>query len=344
MWFLLARLACMAISIGLWHRLSNSLPWACLNLFPLREVAKPGCVLGSLSLCKRCLCQGLVVHLWLRGLTWRVGLTLVQVGRSLLVVVSLSVLQFFRLVFFPITSNRFLLIWFRVTIFSLDHALPCSVTLGSSVWRWLAAHQPIIQKEVDELFSKGAIEPSLGIAGFYSSVFVVPKHTGGLWPILNLKWVNHYMHILKCLLSDMCGPLFSMVIMLSSLIYRMLIYIFLLLSITVIFYDLFVTTCFISGSFTFGLAIAHKVFTALTKPIMFFCHHKGLLSIRITSWSWFALSGQARGLICFCFPYWFALDCILVFPSLTFTSLASFVSWGYVVMLSICQYLYVLIN
>ena len=43
-----------------------------------------------------------------------------------------------------------------------------------------AAHYPIIQKEVDELLAKGVIEPSSGGNGFYSSVFVVPKHTGGL--------------------------------------------------------------------------------------------------------------------------------------------------------------------
>ena len=42
-----------------------------------------------------------------------------------------------------------------------------------------AAHQPIIQKEVDELLSKGAIEPCSGDAGFYFSVFVVPKYW---WP------------------------------------------------------------------------------------------------------------------------------------------------------------------
>ena len=46
----------------------------CLSLFPLREVAKPGQRLGSISLCKRGLCEGLVVPLWLRGLTWQVGL------------------------------------------------------------------------------------------------------------------------------------------------------------------------------------------------------------------------------------------------------------------------------
>ena len=47
-------------------------------------------------------------------------------------------------------------------------------------------HHPIIQKEVNELLAKEAIEPSSGGAGFYSSVSVVPKHTAGLWPILNL--------------------------------------------------------------------------------------------------------------------------------------------------------------
>ena len=58
-----------------------------------------------------------------------------------------------------------------------------------------AAHHPIIQKEVDELLPKEVIEPSSGGAGFYSSVFVVPKDTGGLWPILNPKWFNPYLHI-----------------------------------------------------------------------------------------------------------------------------------------------------
>ena len=58
-----------------------------------------------------------------------------------------------------------------------------------------AAHHPIIQKEVDELLSKRVIDPSSGGAGFYSSMFMVPKYTGGLQPILNLKHFNHYMHI-----------------------------------------------------------------------------------------------------------------------------------------------------
>ena len=56
------------------------------------------------------------------------------------------------------------------------------------------ADHPIIH-EVDELFSKGAIEPYSGGAGFYSSMFAVPKHTDGLQPILKLKPFNHYLHI-----------------------------------------------------------------------------------------------------------------------------------------------------
>ena len=66
--------------------------WACLGLFSLTEVAKPGHRIGSISLCKRGLCQSLVVPLWLRDLTWRVGLRLIQMARSLLVVISLPVL------------------------------------------------------------------------------------------------------------------------------------------------------------------------------------------------------------------------------------------------------------
>ena len=58
--------------------------------------------------------------------------------------------------------------------------------------RAAAAHHPIIQMEVDELLAKGATEPFSGGAGFYHSVFVVPKHTGGHWPIPNLKQFNCY--------------------------------------------------------------------------------------------------------------------------------------------------------
>ena len=57
-----------------------------------------------------------------------------------------------------------------------------------------AAHYPIIQQKVDELLAKGAIESPSGGAGFYSNVYVVPKHTDGLKLILNLLCFNCYMH------------------------------------------------------------------------------------------------------------------------------------------------------
>ena len=94
-----------------------------------------------------------------------------------------------------ITSNRFVLnmVWGHHLQLRSHPPLFCEF------WHFnvkaAAAHHPVIQKEVDELLAKGAIEPSSGGTGFYSSMFVVPKHTGGLRPILNLKHFNRYMHI-----------------------------------------------------------------------------------------------------------------------------------------------------
>ena len=114
-----------------------------------------------------------------------------------------------------------------------------------------AAHHPVIQKEVDELLAKGAIEPSSGGADFYSSMFVVPKCTGGLCPILNLKCFNHFMHIpsFKMPTLKTYGSLSSRVILPFPLIYRMLIYMFPLLSTIIVSYVLFGIMCLISGRF-----------------------------------------------------------------------------------------------
>ena len=94
-----------------------------------------------------------------------------------------------------ITSNRFVL----NMVWGHHLQLKSHPPLFHDFWHFnvkaAAAHHPVIQREVDELLAKGAIEPSSGGAGFYSSMFVVPKHTGGLWLILNLKHFNHYMHI-----------------------------------------------------------------------------------------------------------------------------------------------------
>ena len=75
----------------------------------------------------------------------------------------------------------------------------------------------------------------------------------------------------------MYGSLSSMVIMPFPLIYRMLIYMFLLLSIIVIS-DVFFwhNVPYQCKVLPFGLATAPRVFTSLTKPILFLCCHKGL--------------------------------------------------------------------
>ena len=65
------------------------------------------------------------------------------------------------------------------------------------------AHHPIIQKKVDDLLAKGMIEPSSIGTGFYSSMFVVPKHTGSLQPILNMKHFSCYLHILSFKMPNM---------------------------------------------------------------------------------------------------------------------------------------------
>ena len=151
------------------------------------------------------------------------------------------------------------------------------------------AHHTIIQKEVHELLAKGAMEPFLGGAGFYSSVFVVPKHTGGLLPILNLKHFNHYMHIpsFKMPTLSRYSSLSSMVIMLSPLIYRMLIHIFLLLSIIVVSYMLFGIMCLISGR-SYLLAWPQPLGFLLPSPNLFgsfaITRVSILLSIWMTPW------------------------------------------------------------
>ena len=77
-------------------RLSNSPPQACLSLFSLREVAKPGHGLGSISLCRgdlyQGLCQVLVVQSLAKRPHLRQGMRLIQVASSLVVAVSPPVL------------------------------------------------------------------------------------------------------------------------------------------------------------------------------------------------------------------------------------------------------------
>ena len=130
--------------------------------------------------------------------------------------------------------------------------------------------------------------------------------------------------LLRRQLSDMSGNLFSMVIMPSPLISSMLIYIFLLLSIIIIFYNLFSIIHHISGKcYLFGWP-QPKVFSQpslLLSCSFAITRFSVLLSVWMISCSWFMPNGQVIGLAHFCVFYWFVLDYILTFPSLIVTSL-----------------------
>ena len=79
-----------------------------------------------------------------------------------------------------ITSNRFVLNMVQGHHLQLRSHPPLFCDFWHFNVKAAAGHHPVIQKEVNELLVKGAIEPSSGGAGFYSSMFVVPKDTGGL--------------------------------------------------------------------------------------------------------------------------------------------------------------------
>ena len=131
------------------------------------------------------------------------------------------------------------LLWSRVTIFSLG------ATLLFCNFRWFSikaalAHHPNIQ-EVDKMLVKGAIEPSTGNAGFilmsllFLCIWVAYDPNSTLSSSITLGTYQ----LLRCPISDRYGNLFfNRVTMLFLLISRMLIYIFLLLSITVTCYCL----------------------------------------------------------------------------------------------------------
>ena len=142
-----------------------------------------------------------------------------------------------------------------------------------------AAHHPVIQKEADELLAKGAIEPSSGGAGFYSSMFVVPKHTGGLRPIFNMKHFNHFLHIpsfkmptLKHIWQLIQQGDFAFSIDLQDAY----------LHVPIVkhhchfLHFVWHNVPYQWKVLPFGLATAPRVFTSLTKPILFLCHCKGL--------------------------------------------------------------------
>ena len=177
-----------------------------------------------------------------------------------------------------ITSNRFVLNMVQGHHLQLRSCPPLFCASWHFNVRVAAAHHPVIQ-EVDELLAKEAIEPSSGGTCFYSSMFVVPKHTGGLRPILNLKHFNCYMHILSFKMPTLKHVWqliqhgdYAFSIDLQDAYLHVPI---------VKHHHHFLCFVWLNVPYQwkvlpFGLATAPRVFTSLIKPILFLCCHKGL--------------------------------------------------------------------
>ena len=128
------------------------------------------------------------------------------------------------------------------------------------------------------LLVKGATEPSTGVAGFYSSEFIVPKHTGGLQPILRFKEFNHYMqvstfkmHTIRQVWELIQQGSYGFSIDLKDVHLHIPI---------VKYHQCFL--CFLQHKpyewkvLPFGLPMAPRVFISTTEPILFLCNYKGL--------------------------------------------------------------------
>ena len=79
-----------------------------------------------------------------------------------------------------ITFNRFVLNMVKGHHLQLRSCPPLFHNFKWFNMKAATTHHAIIQKEVDELLVKEAVGPKSVVAGFFSIVFIVPKHTGGL--------------------------------------------------------------------------------------------------------------------------------------------------------------------
>ena len=140
----------------------------------------------------------------------------------------------------------------------------------------------------------------------------------------------------------MSDSLFSMVIILSPLVCRILIYTFLLLGIIAFFMISWNNIPHQWKSLPVGLATTPKFFTAPTKPTLFLCHHKVFhIIIYLDDILVLVCCKQVHSFLCSLLVH-FGLN--INFPKSDLASLRLFVSWGYVGILSICQYHCLLIS
>ena len=140
------------------------------------------------------------------------------------------------------------------------------------------AYYPIIQKEVDELLSKGAVEPSFGGGGFYSNMFVVPKCTDGLWPILNSMQFNCYLLILYFKMPNIWQvwqPIQHGDYTFSINLQVAYSHIPIVKHHHHFLWFVWHNMPYHWKVLPFELATSPRIFTVLTKPILFLCHYKG---------------------------------------------------------------------
>ena len=176
-------------------------------------------------------------------------------------------------------------------------------------------------------------------------MFVVPKHTGGLCPILNLKHFNHFM----------CIPSFKMPTLKN--IWQLIQQGDFAFSIDL--QDTYLHVPIVKHHhhflhfvwhnvpyqwkvLPFGLATAPRVFTSLMKPILFLCHCKGLHTVIYLDDILVLVCSKQAGkrahlFLCSC---WFILVYTSIFSNRTFASLSPLLFWGCVGILSACWYLY----
>ena len=143
------------------------------------------------------------------------------------------------------------LIWFWATIFSLNLILPCSVTSSTLMLRQLQLIILLFRRNLMSFLLREQKNPPQVVLVSILACLSYLSILGAFVPysISSILIIICTFLLLRCQLLKPYGSLSSMVILLFPLIYKMLIYIFPLLSIIVISYILFGIMCLISGRF-----------------------------------------------------------------------------------------------
>ena len=178
---------------------------------------------------------------------------------------------------------------------------------------------------------------------------MVPKHTGASNPysILSILIVICTFLLLRCQLLKLYGSLSSRVIMPFPLIFRMLIYMFPIVKHHRQFlHFVWHNVLYQWRVLPFGLATAPRVFTSLTKLILFLCHCKGLhIVIYLDDILVLVHSKQAGKMArLFLFSLLVCLGLHINFSKSDLHLSQSLHFWGCVGILFKCQYLYLLIS